>query len=81
MVEVETLSGVRELPAAEWNALVGDGSPFLEWEWLASLEDAGCVGGSTGWAARPLVVRDRGRLVAAVPLYVKTHSEGEFVFD
>ena len=81
MVEVETLSGVRELPAAEWNALVGDGSPFLEWEWLASLEDAGCVGGSTGWSARPLVVRDRGRLVAAVPLYVKTHSEGEFVFD
>ncbi|HXZ86722.1 MAG TPA: peptidogalycan biosysnthesis protein, partial [Myxococcota bacterium] len=57
MAEVETLSGVRELPAAEWNALVGDGSPFLEWEWLASLEDAGCVGGSSGWTPRPLVVR------------------------
>ncbi|HTO70811.1 MAG TPA: GNAT family N-acetyltransferase [Myxococcota bacterium] len=81
MVEVETLSGVREVPAAEWNALVADGSPFLEWEWLASLEDAGCVGGSSGWTPRPLVVRDAGRLVAAVPLYVKTHSEGEFVFD
>jgi len=81
MVEVETLSGVRELPAAEWNALVGEGSPFLEWEWLASLEDAGCVGGASGWAPRPLVARERGRLVAAVPLYVKTHSEGEFVFD
>lgn len=81
MVEVETLSGVRELSAAEWNALVGDESPFLEWEWLASLEEAGCVGGKSGWTARPLVVRDAGRLVAAVPLYVKTHSEGEFVFD
>jgi len=81
MVEVETLSGVREVPAAEWNALVGDESPFLEWEWLASLEDAGCVGGATGWSPRPIAVRDRGRLVAAVPLYVKTHSEGEFVFD
>jgi uncharacterized protein len=81
MVEVETLSGVRDVPAAEWNALVGDGSPFLEWEWLASLEDAGCVGGATGWSARPIAVRDAGRLVAAVPLYVKTHSEGEFVFD
>jgi predicted N-acyltransferase len=81
MVEVETLSGVRELPAEEWNSLVGDESPFLEWEWLASLEDAGCVGGASGWSPRPLVVRDRGRLVAAVPLYVKTHSEGEFVFD
>jgi hypothetical protein len=81
MVEVETLSGVRELPAAEWNALVGDESPFLEWEWLASLEEAGCVGGKSGWTPRPLVVRQAGRVVAAVPLYVKTHSEGEFVFD
>jgi predicted N-acyltransferase len=81
MVEVETLSGVRELRAAEWNELVGDESPFLEWEWLASLEEAGCVGGSSGWTPRPIVARERGRLVAAVPLYVKTHSEGEFVFD
>ena len=81
MLEVETLSGVRELRAEEWNALVGDESPFLEWEWLASLEEAGCVGGSSGWAPRPIVARERGRLVAAVPLYVKTNSEGEFVFD
>jgi uncharacterized protein len=81
MAEVETLSGVRELRAEEWNALVGGESPFLEWEWLASLEEAGCVGGNSGWAPRPLVVRERGRLVAAVPLYLKTHSEGEFVFD
>ncbi len=81
MLEVETLASVRELPAAEWNALVGDESPFLEWEWLASLEEAGCVGGNSGWTPRPLVVKDGGRLVAAVPLYVKTHSEGEFVFD
>src|SRR5512139_1657163 len=75
------LEGVREVGASEWNALVGDASPFLEWEWLASLEEAGCVGGRSGWTARPLVVRDGGHLVAAVPLYVKAHSEGEFVFD
>ena len=81
MVEVEIRDGVRELPAAEWNALVGDGSPFLEWEWLASLEEAGCVGRGSGWTPRPLVVREGGRLVAAVPLYEKTNSEGEFVFD
>ena len=81
MVEIECLASVRELRAAEWNALVGDESPFLEWEWLASLEEAGCVGGRSGWEPRPLVVREGGRLVAAVPLYAKTHSEGEFVFD
>ena len=81
MVEIECLSGVRELQASEWNALVGDASPFLEWEWLASLEEAGCVGGRSGWISRPLVARENGRLVAAAPLYLKQHSEGEFVFD
>jgi predicted N-acyltransferase len=80
-LELELGGGVREVPAAEWNALVGDGSPFLEWEWLASLEEAGCVGPETGWAPRPLLLREAGRLVAACPLYVKCHSEGEFVFD
>jgi len=81
MVEIECLSGVRDLPASEWNALVGDGSPFLEWEFLASLEEAGCVGAGTGWEPRPLVAIENGRLVAAAPLYLKQHSEGEFVFD
>ena len=60
---------------------VGDESPFLEWDWLASLEKAGAVGGKTGWGSRPLVARENGRLVAACPVYLKLHSEGEFVFD
>ena len=81
MADFELLDGVGEIPREEWNALVGDGSPFLEWDWLASLEEAGVVGGHTGWQARPLVARDAGRVVAACPLYTKGNSEGEFVFD
>jgi predicted N-acyltransferase len=81
MAEIELLEGVSALPSGTWNALVSDESPFLEWEWLASLEEAGCVGPGTGWQAHPLVVRDGARLLAACPLYVKAHSEGEFVFD
>ncbi len=81
MPEFELIEGVAKLPREQWNALVGDGSPFLEWDWLASLEEAGTVGGRTGWSARPLVARERGELVAACPVYVKSHSEGEFVFD
>jgi uncharacterized protein len=81
MSELALLESIREIPREDWNALVGDESPFLEWEWLASLEEAGCVGGATGWAPRPLVAREHGRLVAACPLYVKGNSEGEFVFD
>jgi predicted N-acyltransferase len=81
MAEIEILEGVRRVPRGEWNALVADESPFLEWEWLAALEESGAVSTHTGWTPVPLVARERGRLVAACPLYVKQHSEGEFVFD
>jgi predicted N-acyltransferase len=81
VADIEIGNGISELPRDEWNALVGDDSPFLEWEWLASLEESGAVGGRTGWDPRPLVAREQGRLVAACPLYLKGHSEGEFVFD
>jgi predicted N-acyltransferase len=81
VAEIEMAEGVAALPRDEWDALVGEGSPFLEWSWLASLEDAGAVGDGTGWHSRPLVAREHGRLVAACPLYVKGNSEGEFVFD
>ncbi len=81
MAEIELLQGVSQVPREDWNALVGEESPFLEWDWLASLEDSGVVGPETGWVPQPLVAREGGRLVAACPLYVKAHSEGEFVFD
>ncbi len=81
MSDLALLDSISEVPREAWNALVGDESPFLEWEWLASLEEAGCVGDGTGWAARPLVAREGEKLVAAAPLYVKSNSEGEFVFD
>ncbi len=78
---IQLEDGVSSLAQAEWDALVGDESPFLEWNFLATLEEAGAVGGRTGWDARPLVARDGDRIVAACPLYVKGNSEGEFVFD
>jgi predicted N-acyltransferase len=81
MAEISLLSGVREADPDDWNALVVADSPFLEWEWLVCLEEAGCLGRDSGWDARPLVVREDDRLVAACPLYVKGNSEGEFVFD
>lgn len=81
MEELTLAEGVASLAPDEWNTLVGDESPFLEWEWLASLERGGALLPRTGWDARPLIAREGGRLVAACPLYVKLHSEGEFVFD
>jgi predicted N-acyltransferase len=79
--EIDLADGVRALPRDAWNALVADESPFLEWEFLASLEEAEVVGGESGWLPRPLIARDGDRLLAACPLYLKGNSEGEFVFD
>ena len=55
MAEVELASGVASLPRDEWNALVADESPFLEWDWLASLEDAGTLTDESGWLPHPLI--------------------------
>src|SRR5438552_2201264 len=75
------LESMRDVPRAAWDALVGDGSPFLEWEWLAVLEDSGAATAATGWLPRFLTLWEGERLVGACPLYVKGHSLGEFVFD
>ncbi|HBZ68954.1 MAG TPA: GNAT family N-acetyltransferase [Deltaproteobacteria bacterium] len=81
MTEIELAECVGAVAREEWDGLVGDGSPFLEWDFLVSLEQAGCVGAASGWEPRPLLVREGGALVAACPLYLKGNSEGEFVFD
>ena len=71
---------VGELPPAEWDALAG-GNPFVGHDFLSILEDSDSVGPGTGWQPSPLVVEDGGRLVAALPAYLKGHSQGEYVFD
>ena len=80
-MKLEVRSGLAGIAPNAWDALVGDASPFLEWGWLASLEESGCVGPSTGWLPQHLTLWEDGRLVGACPLYVKGHSQGEFVFD
>ncbi|HSQ00775.1 MAG TPA: GNAT family N-acetyltransferase [Candidatus Dormibacteraeota bacterium] len=81
-VEIALARRMAGIDRGEWDALVGpDGSPFLEWDWLDALEQSGCVGGKTGWVPHHLTVRSDGRLIAAAPMYLKGHSQGEFVFD
>ena len=73
---------ISDIDARAWNGLVGDGMPFLRHEFLCALEQSGCAVPETGWDARFLLHEDaRGRLVGAMPLYLKSHSWGEFVFD
>lgn len=76
------LKSIDRVPAAQWNALNTTQIPFLSHEFLAALETTGCVGESTGWIPHHLLLEDdSGAPVGAVPLYLKTHSWGEFVFD
>lgn len=79
-IELEIAAGVSELDSAQWNALT-DGSPLLSHAFLSALEHSGSVGEGTGWQPMPLVFRRDGKLAGAVPLYLKHHSYGEYVFD
>ncbi len=74
-------SGVSGLNARAWNRL-GNGHPFISHAFLAALEDSHSVGPGTGWTPAPILVEDESsHLVAAAPAYLKTHSQGEYVFD
>lgn len=81
MPTLRVVDSLREVDREAWDALVGDGSPFLEWDWLSLLEEAGAVGADSGWIPQHLTLWEDDRLIGACPLYVKTHSRGEFVFD
>ncbi|MCU7844977.1 MAG: GNAT family N-acetyltransferase [Candidatus Thiodiazotropha sp. (ex Monitilora ramsayi)] len=74
-------SSIDEIDRGQWNRLVPDKNPFLKHEFHAALEHNDCVGQKFGWLPRHLTVRQAGRIVGISPLYIKTNSYGEFVFD
>jgi uncharacterized protein len=74
---VDTLAAVK---AEEWDSLAG-GDPFLSHEFLSALHESGCASTATGWTPQYILLKDKGALEAAMPLYLKTHSYGEYVFD
>lgn len=79
---VRVLRSIHEVSATDWNSLELHGQPFLRHEFLAALEDTHCASIRTGWAPQHLLLLDEARqLRGAIPLYLKSHSFGEFVFD
>ena len=80
-MEIRELSRIDAVAAVDWNRLQGADCPFLGHEFLAALEHTGCVGPGTGWMPAHLALFEDGALVAAAPVYRKSHSWGEFVFD
>ncbi len=78
--EARFCSSLAEIPALEWDRLAGS-QPMLQHAFLHALEASGCVSDRTGWVPKHLTLWRGSRLVGAMPLYLKSHSYGEYVFD
>lgn len=79
---VRRRDAISAVSAAAWNALAGTGAPCLRHEYFRALEESGSIGPGSGWRPRYLFLEDeRGALLGAVPLFEKTDSRGEFIFD
>ncbi len=88
---VELITSINDVNAREWDALLtghvfiehasAEAMPLLSHAFLSALENSGSVGRATGWDPHPLIVRQGAQLVGAMPLYLKSHSYGEYVFD
>ncbi|SFR01653.1 GNAT family N-acetyltransferase [Poseidonocella sedimentorum] len=89
MIEIATASGIDAIGETDWNACAcpetQDGGPpcdpFTTYAFLKALEDSGSVGPGTGWQPLYLSARAAGEIIAVAPLYAKTHSQGEYIFD
>ena len=89
VVEITALASIDEIDAPAWDRCADPGgapglrpeNPFLTHRFLKALEDSRSVGRGSGWAPRHLVARLGGRVIGVMPLYVKGHSQGEYVFD
>ncbi len=90
-MQADLLNGMADIPAADWDALACPEAspgpptnrpidPFTTHRFLTALDASGSTGKGTGWQTRPLVLREAS-VVAALPLYVKSHSQGEYIFD
>lgn len=80
MSKLKLVDSLAEIEPQQWNGLVGN-YPFLSYEFLTAVQDTGCVSAETGWEPVYLTLWQGEVLVGAIPLYLKTHSRGEFVFD
>ena len=83
------LGSLSEVAQADWDACAcpeaADGGrpddPFTTWRFLRALEESGSVGAGSGWQPRYLTATQAGQMIACAPMYAKSHSQGEYIFD
>ena len=75
-------AAIAEIPAEDWSRCAGNDNPFINHAFLSAIEDSGSANARTGWLPQHAVLRDAaGAIVAVAPMYAKSHSYGEYVFD
>lgn len=77
---IKVIENISEIPAEQWDTLA-DNNPFLKLAYLSALQDTGCATAQTGWQAQFITLWEGEKLIGGMPLYLKSHSYGEFVFD
>jgi len=80
-MQLNILNSLSTIASTDWNNLNISNNPFLRYEFLAALENTHCVGKKTGWIPQFITAHDHNKLIGAVPLYIKYHSYGEYIFD
>lgn len=86
-VTIRVVRSFKEIASAEWGELTGASrslpgyNPFTSHAFLSSVEESGSATAATGWMGHHLLLEEEGRLIGAVPAYLKSHSQGEYVFD
>ena len=80
LTTLKILESLRDVDPARWDALAG-GHPLLSHAFLDALHETGCASEKAGWTPQYVTLWEGGRLAGAMPLYVKMHSYGEYVFD
>lgn len=79
-VVIRVVQSIEDVPADQWNALAGS-NPFVQHAFLHAMHTSGCASKGTGWQPAYLLMHAGDTLAGAMPLYVKSHSRGEYVFD
>ncbi len=80
-MKISLINRIDEISREDWNRITGLDYPFIRHEFLYALEKSACVNEETGWAPQHCLVYDKDELIALMPMYRKTHSHGEYVFD
>lgn len=81
MMQQTIIDDLEQVSPQQWNKLAGDDNPFVRHEFLVALERHNCVGETFGWIPQHVCLYKDDTLVAAMPMYLKDNSYGEFVFD